>query len=148
MLFAYDGSDDARRALEVAAALLETRRAVVLHVYQPFVELLVGGDLELPKAIGAEAAEAARMDREEAEAVAAEGAEVARAAGLEATGLVATGSMNVWPTIVDVADEHDARAVVMGSRGLSGVSRVLGSVSTGVVHHCERPVLVVPPATD
>lgn len=148
MLVAYDGSDDARRALEVASALLETRRALVLHVYQPFVELLMGGDLELPKAIAAEAAETARTDREEAEAVSAEGAEVARAAGFEPTGLVAEGSMSVWPTIVEVADEHDACAVVMGSRGLSGVSRVLGSVSNGVVHHCERPVVVVPPAAD
>lgn len=148
LLLAYDGSGDARRAIEAAVALLGARRALVVHVYQPFVELLTGGDLELPKAIAAEAAEGARLDREEAEATATEGVEVARAAGLEAAGLVVKGSMSVWPTILEVADEHDVCAVVTGSRGRSGVSRVLGSVSTGVVHHCERPVLVVPPATD
>ena len=44
------------------------------------------------------------------------------------------------------ADEQDARAVVLGSRGRSGVrAALLGSVSYGVVHHSSRPLLVVPP---
>jgi nucleotide-binding universal stress UspA family protein len=146
VLLAYDGSDDARHAIEVAGALLGARRALVLHVYQPFVELLVGDDLELPGSVAAQAAEASRMDQEEAEAAAAEGVQIAREAGLDANGVVVKGSMSVWPTILDVADGHDASAVVTGSRGRTGLSRVLGSVSAGVVHHCRRPVLVVPPA--
>jgi nucleotide-binding universal stress UspA family protein len=33
----------------------------------------------------------------------------------------------------------------MGSRGLTGLrSMLLGSVSNGVVHHAERPALVIP----
>jgi nucleotide-binding universal stress UspA family protein len=37
--------------------------------------------------------------------------------------------------------------IVVGARGLSTVaSALLGSVSNAVVHHCKRPVLVVPPA--
>ncbi|MDQ3936027.1 MAG: universal stress protein, partial [Actinomycetota bacterium] len=53
----------------------------------------------------------------------------------------------VWHAIVEAADELDARVVVLGSRGLSGVrSALLGSVSYGVVHHSRRPLLVVPPA--
>ncbi len=36
-------------------------------------------------------------------------------------------------------------ALIVGTRGLSGLSRlVLGSVSSGLVHHATRPVLVVP----
>jgi nucleotide-binding universal stress UspA family protein len=39
----------------------------------------------------------------------------------------------------------DASFVVVGSRGV-GDERALGSTSHHVVHHCDRPVVVVPPA--
>lgn len=39
-----------------------------------------------------------------------------------------------------------ARIVVVGRNGMSGVSRVLGSVTSGVVHHARRPVVVIPDA--
>ena len=54
---------------------------------------------------------------------------------------------SAWHALLDLADEIDAAAVVVGSRGLSGVkSMLLGSVSAGVLHHASRPVLVAPPA--
>ena len=47
--------------------------------------------------------------------------------------------------LLDLADELDAPVIVMGSRGRSPVAAaVLGSVSTGVLHHGRRPVLIVP----
>ncbi len=39
----------------------------------------------------------------------------------------------------------DASFVVVGSRGV-GEEQALGSTSHHVVHHCDRPVVVVPPA--
>jgi len=46
--------------------------------------------------------------------------------------------------IVEYADKIGADLVVTGSRGLSSIKRVLlGSVSTGIVNHAKRPVLVV-----
>lgn len=39
----------------------------------------------------------------------------------------------------------DASFVVVGSRGV-GDEQALGSTSHHVVHHCDRPVVVVPPA--
>jgi nucleotide-binding universal stress UspA family protein len=46
--------------------------------------------------------------------------------------------------ILDIAEPVGADLVVVGSRGLGTVKRLLvGSVSLGVVHHAERPVLVV-----
>ncbi|MEY7847794.1 universal stress protein [Natrarchaeobius sp. A-rgal3] len=46
--------------------------------------------------------------------------------------------------ILAYADEIDADAVVMGSRGRGGISRMmLGSVTEGVTRHSERDVLVV-----
>ena len=55
----------------------------------------------------------------------------------------------MWAAIVDAAEQLDAAAIVLGSRGLTGLKNVLlGSVSEGVVRHAGRPVLVVhrPPA--
>ena len=41
--------------------------------------------------------------------------------------------------------DHGMRMIVMGSRGLNAVLRsVLGSVSTGVLHHAPCPVTIVP----
>ena len=46
--------------------------------------------------------------------------------------------------IVDVAREHDAGVIVMGSRGHSGMTGlVLGSTAHKVIHLSDRPVLVV-----
>ena len=48
--------------------------------------------------------------------------------------------------IVKVAEDIGAGLIVMGSRGLGGVRRVLmGSVSDSVVRHAHCPVLVVRP---
>ena len=45
---------------------------------------------------------------------------------------------------MEIADRHDAAAIVMGSRGLAGVrSMLLGSVSSAVVHHADRPTLII-----
>jgi nucleotide-binding universal stress UspA family protein len=49
------------------------------------------------------------------------------------------------PTILDEADEIGARAIVLGTRGLTGVkSLLLGSVSHAVLQHADRPVIVIP----
>ena len=45
-----------------------------------------------------------------------------------------------------VKESLDADMLVVGSRGRSGVAAViLGSVSTGCIHHAACPVVVVPP---
>jgi nucleotide-binding universal stress UspA family protein len=52
---------------------------------------------------------------------------------------------SVWRTILDVADELDASLIVTGTHGTTAVqSGLLGSVSNAVLHHAQRPVLVVP----
>ena len=50
----------------------------------------------------------------------------------------------VWKAIVEIADRHDAATIVIGSRGLTGLqSMLLGSVSNAIVHHADRPTLVI-----
>jgi len=46
--------------------------------------------------------------------------------------------------IVNVANSENVDLIVMGSRGLGGVSGwVLGSTSRRVVETCEKPILIV-----
>ena len=45
--------------------------------------------------------------------------------------------------LLDVAAECDADLIVVGSRGMTGARRVLGSVPNNITHHAECNVLVV-----
>jgi nucleotide-binding universal stress UspA family protein len=49
------------------------------------------------------------------------------------------------PALTEVARRHDAREIVVGSRGLRGIRAALGSVSQRLLQTADRPVLVVPP---
>ena len=54
----------------------------------------------------------------------------------------------VWKTIVEIADRHEAATSVMGSRGLTGLRPVLlGSVSSAIVRHADRPTLIARQST-
>ena len=76
--------------------------------------------------------------------VADDGVRVALEAGLRAEPLAVEATGAVWKTIVEIADRHDAAAIVMGSRGLTDWgSMLLGSVSSPVVQHADRPTLVI-----
>jgi nucleotide-binding universal stress UspA family protein len=145
-LLCWDGSPDAAKAIQQAAELTGGGPAVVLHVWLPPSSLMLAGkivaeDHPLSPAI----AEFDGAAREEAQRIAAEGAEVASKAGFQATPAAERAARGIWRAIVKVADECDARAVVVGSHGRSAaMSAVLGSTSHGVVNHCGRPVIVAP----
>jgi nucleotide-binding universal stress UspA family protein len=140
VLFCYDGSDDAKHAISEAATLLASRDALVLTVWQDAAAIPSLAWV----APGTAVEELLTAAREGADRVAAEGVQAATAAGFTATPLVTEASGPVWAAVVDAAEKHDAAAVVLGSRGMSGVkSLLLGSVSNGVIHNATRPTLVV-----
>ena len=73
-----------------------------------------------------------------------EGVRIAQEAGLLAEPVAVQAAGPVWKTIVEIADRNEAATIVMGSRGLTGVrAMLLGSVSSAVVHHADRPTLIV-----
>src|SRR3954454_13498556 len=148
ILIAYDGSPAARDALERAAAVSPGRPAVIVTVWEPGL----AGVVPDPGGIGGPAApvdltvvkEVDDAVANHASSVATEGAARANAAGLRAEAVSTQDASNVAETLADIAEEHDAAVVVVGSRGLSGLkARLLGSTSESVLHHCRRPVLVV-----
>lgn len=146
ILIAYDGSADAQTAIETAGALFAGSPVVVLTVWEGFSEVIAraGAGLAAAPLDFDEIDQAnSRAARERAE----QGCGLARTAGLEAEPRVAQQDVTVWQTILGQAEAVGADAVVMGSRGLTGVrSLLLGSVSHAVLQHADRPVVVVPGA--
>jgi nucleotide-binding universal stress UspA family protein len=147
VLIGYDGSEGAAAAVERAAELIGPGRAVVAHVWDSLAELLLHTDVHgLSGTMRAAAEELDEDDKREAAQIAERGADLAASVGFAAEPVSARGKPKAWPTLLELADLHDAAAIVVGSRGLGKVaSALLGRVSSGVLDHARRPVLVVPP---
>jgi nucleotide-binding universal stress UspA family protein len=138
VVFAYDGSELAKLAIDEAAyQLAPGRAALVLTVWHPFdVGFVPAGDVRFDAAQIADVKEAA-------EHTAAEGASRAAAAGFDARSAV-TEAAPTWKGIVTVADEHDSSLIVLGSHGRNGLAGALiGSVAEAVSAHSRRSVLII-----
>jgi nucleotide-binding universal stress UspA family protein len=138
VIIAYDGSPGSHAAIRRAAELFASREATVVTAWSSVLMVAPAG-FGIPAYLDDLDPELEKRAAETAE----EGAELAREAGLAARPLVVRGSPP-WSALVRAADEMEAAVVVVGARGLSPVrSALLGSTSSGVVHHTNRPVLVV-----
>src|SRR4051812_35445773 len=115
ILICYDGSDEARNAINTAASLLKPRHAIVLEIESAL------------RAAGSFAALSADvlhnsfgdLNADDARERSRAGAELAEEAGFiaRARGDLASPT---WKGIVDTANEVDATVIVIGSRGLTG----------------------------
>jgi nucleotide-binding universal stress UspA family protein len=140
LILCYDGSDGAERAIRIAPVLVGGGRAArVLYAYKPTERSLgvaqgvTGGRIDAPVLGEADAHEI--VDR---------GVAIARDAGFEAEPLLLVADRRTATLVADTAEELDAPAIVMGTRGNSGLkSAVLGSVSRDVVNAYHRPVVLV-----
>ncbi len=142
VVFAYDGSELAKLAIDEAGRQLASGRdALVLTVWQPF-------DVGFVPAVALRIDAAAAGDvRDAAQRTAAEGSALAEAAGFEASGIEVEAAPT-WKGIVHAADEHDASLIVLGSHGRTGLAGVvLGSVAEAVAAHSRRSVLIIHGAT-
>ena len=149
LLVCYDGSEDAKQAIDSAARLFPGRAALVVHVWEPLKEVASVPPVPgLHRVLEAGLAEMDQEGEEVSRQTAAQGAERAKAAGLEAESLAVQAPGRAWRNILRLAREHEVGAIVIGQRGVGRTERLLmGSVSSAVVNHADRPVLVVPAAT-
>ena len=130
ILLATDGSEEAGLAAQMAASIAG-RTGSELHVVYA-VDLAMAADPRLQTGLQQRARELlhdqVRNTRE--------------SYGITATAHLAIGQPD--QEIVALAEKVGAGLIVVGSRGLGGVSRALmGSVSDSVVRHAHCPVLVV-----
>ena len=148
LVIGYDGSDGARTAVARAGQLLGGRDAVVVNVWESMIRHPLSG--RALRAMPADEFRGLTRDVDEylravAVEVAEEGAAVAREHGLDARPETVEATGAAWHGLLAVARSSGAAAVVAGSRGHGGLaSALLGSVSSGLVHNADLPVLVIP----
>lgn len=146
ILIAYDGSDDARAAIEQASKLFPGEPATVLTVWQRFVDTMAAVAGGVGMVIDYE--EIDKDAEQRTAATAEEGAQFGREAGLQAEPRTAVVAHTIADTVLCEAAAVAADAVVCGSRGHTGLkSLMLGSVSHHILQHADIPVLVVPSPT-
>jgi nucleotide-binding universal stress UspA family protein len=145
-ILCFDGSDTARKAIRETAGLLVPAPALVVHVWlRPSALMFQGRHLASTHPLAPAADEFDASAREVAEAVLADGVRLAAQCGFDPESALLASQHGVWAPIVELAEERSARAVSVGSRGVSSLeSAMLGSVAHGVANHCGRPVIIVP----
>ncbi|HTU98020.1 MAG TPA: universal stress protein [Solirubrobacteraceae bacterium] len=148
ILIAYDGSDDAKAAIQQGAALMPGQAATVVTVWEPYLEIVTRYPAAVSLIAGEDSQEIDDASRTAAEQSAEEGAALARTHGLEAEGHAVARQQSVVDTLLGEANAVDAGAILVGSRGLGGLgSLLLGSVSHALLQNADRPVIIVPSPT-
>ncbi|EKN71188.1 universal stress protein [Schinkia azotoformans] len=138
VLVAYDGSDLAKKALQMAMKLSQENPDLgveIVHVYQ-IPTVAIGEGVYTPSA------QAAMNYLENAQKVLAEAEELV--AGTIKNFNVTLKEGNIARNLLDHANETGCDFILIGSRGLSGIKEYfLGSVSHNVVQKSNVPVLIV-----
>jgi nucleotide-binding universal stress UspA family protein len=150
VVVAFDGSKESEAAVRAAAELFHGRRLVVVSVWEPGLALAVTpppdglSGMSYAPPSPETMAMVDRAQHERADDAAQAGAALARELGADAEPHSVPDEVDIAETLAGVADERDAAALVVGSRGLGRMkARLLGSTSQGLLHHTRRPVVVV-----
>jgi nucleotide-binding universal stress UspA family protein len=135
-----DGSQTAKRAVDEATQLAKAVGAElhIVSAYEPLRGARIAGAPEHGaevRSLGADSNVQAVID---------EAAAAARIHGVQVRGHALTG--DPANALIEVALSEDAEVIVVGSHGMHGVKRMLGSVPNKVSHHARCTVLIV--ATD
>lgn len=149
VVIAYDGSPAARQAVAAAATILGECRVLVVTVWEEGLAYAgsptpLEGTTMPPMVDPGVALDVDRAVHGHADRISNEGAALARSLGLDAQPLAIPDEGNVATTILSVASEREATAIVVGSRGLGGIrARLEGSTSKSLLRHAPCPVVVV-----
>jgi nucleotide-binding universal stress UspA family protein len=144
VIVAVDGSENAKRAFDVALGIAKDSKAdlIVLNVVPP-VQMVafpsIGAD-PYPQGMESYYADAQKSGSK----LVGEMVDVAKNGSVSASGIVERTTTSIVESILDKADSEKADLIVVGTRGLGGFKKlVLGSVSSGLVSHAGCNVLVV-----
>jgi nucleotide-binding universal stress UspA family protein len=143
-VIAMDGSAGATAAVAspVLVPLLDGVPAHVVGVAEPMFPWWSGMTAVGAEAVMGASAEADAAQRANLERCTRETADQLRAAGVDASAIVRRG--NPASELIEAAREWDTDLIVLGTRGMTGVTRlVLGSVARNVLLHAPCSVLVV-----
>jgi nucleotide-binding universal stress UspA family protein len=142
ILVAIDGSKHSEAAIDVVAKYFkpQTTEVRILHVLTPILP-------SAPPQMSRGYAPAREQAGAEARALVDKYAQQLRAEGYKVDSAVESG--DVRETIIDSAARWHADLILLGSRGHTGMGRLLlGSVAESVVRHAHCSVLVArPPAS-
>jgi nucleotide-binding universal stress UspA family protein len=145
IVIGYDGSDEARCAIEFAARMFPESCALIVHVWHDPGVGMAPAPLAAPAPLDRARLEA--KAEEDARRVAGEGARHALLAGFGTSIAVSrgAGANDTAQVLHEVAAEHEAALVVVARTHASWLAHLLhGSVSASAVREERRPVLVVP----
>jgi nucleotide-binding universal stress UspA family protein len=149
VIVAFDGSAEAQQAARAAARLFPGRLVLVVTAWEPGLALAMASGPD-PSGLGYMPADpeaiAAADEAQQAHAAAAAeaGARLARELGADAQALALQEGSHIADTVAAVAEDRDAAAIIIGSRGLGRVkSTLLGSTSQRLLRETTRPVLIV-----
>lgn len=149
----YDGSDHAKRAIECAKGLMgdaPDTTLIIVHAIPSGVvgvnELGTTGSIDsVPLGMADSARESGALQPaldEASKKVIANLGDMLD--GLEGRVAVrATAGSSAASSLVSFAEENNCDLIVMGRRGLGAIRSMLGSVSLGILHATDIPVLTV-----
>lgn len=144
ILLAIDGSEQGMKAADYAIRLAQIQGGEVEIIYVvPESDRILTDDAYLDPVLGLRLKEqAAKALKEAGEKILAQGKAKFQDTGVSHTTKLMIG--DPAEEILQEAEKQNVDVIVMGSRGLSGLTRfVLGSVSNKVVSHAKCSVFIV-----
>lgn len=145
VVYGFDGSPAATEAILQTGPLFAPREAVIVTVYEAALFYKVA----VPTVAAAPIDIRAAIEDDEATYVssrrlAAEGARLATDGGLKAEALAVADDVSTSSTLLRVAEERHAAAIIVGSHGHTAVrTLLLSSTTRGLLRGATRPVVVV-----
>ena len=147
VIIGFDGSEPATYAVKAAAALLAPSRAVVVVAWEADLGFELVDYSQTFAVSPVDTQGALEIDQslyEMAQRLAETGAGVARQAGLDADALAVAEDATVAGTLLRLARERDARAIVVGTHGRRyPLHEATGSTARALIGSAPCPVLLV-----
>lgn len=150
ILVPVDGSEHSTKALEKATQIAKKfgGEITLIHVYSASVPPIILPEPTtistpgIPILTAAEVSRVVEAARESGDRILREGEKKAKAEGVQVEKKLVEG--HAVQEIVKMAKEDNFDLIIIGARGISHIKEMfLGSVTDGVIHHANCPVLVI-----